>query len=84
MANNPNNHVIPSTGVIIIAALINDLLEYTKQINSVAQIQLDWLSEKSYIGCIFVYWYRIGTMTEKAADTDMCTYLERHAHVHTK
>jgi len=31
MANNPNTHVIPSRGVTIIAALISDLMEFTKK-----------------------------------------------------
>ena len=32
--------------------------------------------------CFFVYWYRIGTTMKKAADTNICMYLEIHAHVH--
>jgi len=38
--------------------------------NSVAQI-MRMVTGKLYIGYIFAYRYQIGTMTEKAADTDM-------------
>ena len=40
------------------------------------------LSEKPHISYSFAYWYQIDTVTVKAADTDICIWLEIHAHVH--
>jgi len=42
---------------------------------SVAQI-IGSVIGKPYISSFFAYQYQIGTMTEKAADTDMCIYLK--------
>ena len=46
--------------------------------SSVAQIIGSIIRNTINIGYIFAYRYRVSTMTEKAADTDICI----HSHVH--
>jgi len=48
---------------------------------SVAQI-IGLVIRKTIYQLHFAYRYRIGIMTEEVADTDICIYLEIHAHVH--